>query len=104
MLQPSYLMLPPSVSKLVKLGPEKISGERIIYRICQETDCCLRSVNCLIYTARHVVTKPVCFLEQIYFFIVQSPSACFNIVAHRMLPPHIQNTNLFYSFTLICKS
>ena len=67
MLPLSYLMLPPFVANLVKLGPEKISGERIIYHICQITDCCSRSGNCLIYTARHVLTKPICFLEQIYF-------------------------------------
>ena len=77
-LPPSNLMLPPSVAKLIKLGPEKMSGERILYHICQITDCCSRSVNFLIYTAHHVVTKPVCFLERICFFIVQSPSSCFN--------------------------
>ena len=57
MLPPSYLMLPPSVAKLVKLGPEKISRERMIYHICQITDCCSRSVNCLTYI-RHAMWWP----------------------------------------------
>ena len=49
MLPPSSFMLPPSVGKAIKLGPDNISGERIIYHIHQKTDYCSRSGNCLIY-------------------------------------------------------
>ena len=48
-LPSSYFMLTPSVANVTKLGPENISGQRIIYHIYQLSDCCLRSGNCLIY-------------------------------------------------------
>ena len=35
MLPSSYFMLPPSVANVIKLGPENISGERMIYPIYQ---------------------------------------------------------------------
>ena len=48
MLPSSYFMLPPSVANVIKLGPENISGQRIIDHVYQLSDCCLRSGNCLI--------------------------------------------------------
>ena len=69
-------MLPLSVANVIKLGPENISGERIIYHIYQITDCCLRSGDSLIYgTPCGDLTHMV---PPTNLLFVQSPSACFN--------------------------
>ena len=69
-------MLPPSVANVIKLGPESISGKRIIYHIYQISDCCSRSGNCLI------CDTPCGDLTRMFppanLLFVQSPSACFN--------------------------
>ena len=69
-------MLPPSVANVIKLGPDNISGERIIYTTYQITDCSSRSGNCLLYgTQCGDLTRT---FPPANLLFVQSPSACFN--------------------------
>ena len=76
MLPSSYSMLPPSVANVIKLGPENISGERIIYHIDQITHCCSRSGNCLVYgTPCGDLTR---MFSPANLLFVQYPSICWN--------------------------